>query len=397
MRNVLRATPNVTISPEMNVRSQNKLVGIYTDLREKITSGVFKKGDRLPTTSDLSKAMGCSVGMAGKAVAMLLQEGLVEQRQGLGTRVIKNVGEDRSGQLDAFAFIYPSNKHEGICRVLQGFHDAAGEADRRVVALRYGTDFQKEIEFVSRLSEFDARGVVIYPLFGSPKERVRFQQILLDVKFPLVLIEDMVVPGSPFSTVVADGFHAGYTMTRHLLDLGLKKIGFFSNMAVKQGYREKYNGYCWAMEERSVPISPDLVFHEQRYHPNLDNPLLECTRLAEVYLERAKVAEGVVCAEDYLAMGIVEAAREKGLKVPGDLKVTGIGDYEMAATHKPTITTYRSDTEMMGRIAFDLLSEWQIQKTFRQHEMKVRGEIVVRESSQMSPPMIGVSPTTITG
>jgi DNA-binding transcriptional MocR family regulator len=151
----------------MSVRSPSKLKGIFAELRQKIASGVFKAGERLATPSEVSKAFECSVGMAGRAISTLIHEGLVEQRPGPGTRVIKNVTDGRSVDPDAFALIYPGEQHKGIWRTDKVFQDAAREAGRRVVMPTTGLDFQKETEFVGRLSGFDVRGTAVSPIIRN--------------------------------------------------------------------------------------------------------------------------------------------------------------------------------------------------------------------------------------
>ncbi|PAW77885.1 MAG: hypothetical protein B9S32_09815 [Verrucomicrobia bacterium Tous-C9LFEB] len=146
------------------ISATSKLQVIHTELCDKILRGAFQCGDRLPTTEELAKQFDCSVGMASKAIAMLVHSGLVEQRRGLGTRVLKNVEAETGSSLDlnAFVFIYPSEKHEGIWRTVKGFQDAAQEQGRRTITLTTGTDYKKEGELIGRLKEFDVKGAAVY-------------------------------------------------------------------------------------------------------------------------------------------------------------------------------------------------------------------------------------------
>jgi DNA-binding LacI/PurR family transcriptional regulator len=364
----------------MHVRSPSKLNGIFTDLRQKIASGVFKEGEHLPTTTELSKAFECSVGMAGKAIAMLIHEGLVEQRRGLGTRVIKNVTEGRSVQLDAFAFIYPGEQHEGIWRTAKGFQDAAREAGRRVVMLTTGLDFQKETEFVGRLSEFDVRGAAVFPIIPAPQAQVHFAQMLVSSKFPVVLTE-VNLPGLGCSSVVVDGFHAGHTMTRHLISRGAKHIGYFSNYTWAPSMRDRYQGYRWALQEAGMQEPVGGTFLDSSMHPDFNNPLAEPTRMAEAFLNKACKLDAVVCADDFLALGFIAAAKKRGIKVPGDVLVTGVDNYIAASSAGTALTTYHVPYEQMGGKAFEVLATRLSSGENSISETQIRGHIVVRESA----------------
>ena len=100
----------------MILSPSGKLSAVYSDLRGRIERDEWKVGECLPRAGDLAHTYDCSVGMVSKAIAMLAHEGLVKQSTRVGTRVISNTLKPRpsSVDLDAFAFIYPSEKHEGI-------------------------------------------------------------------------------------------------------------------------------------------------------------------------------------------------------------------------------------------------------------------------------------------
>jgi GntR family transcriptional regulator of arabinose operon len=361
----------------MSVRSPRKTNGVYADLRKKILLGTFKEGDRLPTTEELSKSFQCSVGMVSKAIAMLIHDGLVEQRRGLGTRVIQN----QLVQLDAFAFIYPSEQHDGIRRIAQGFQEAAHAVQRRVILLSTGMNFRQEGELVGRLDEFDVQGAVVYPVLPTLEDRLYFAQMMHSCQFPLVLA-DTPLPAFSAHSVIADGFHAGWTMARHLLRQGLKRIGFLSNYAWKTSVRESYLGYRQAMEASERAIRPNWVFLEDDIQPRMDNPLSEGGLLANAFLQTAleEGLEGVVCGDDYLALVCQTEARKRGISVPDQFKVVGISDYAISAQATPPLTTYQIPFEEIGRQSFQMLNGLVRGEQPAAREIQLRGSLLVRQS-----------------
>ncbi|HSI85760.1 MAG: LacI family DNA-binding transcriptional regulator [Candidatus Methylacidiphilales bacterium] len=354
---------------------------IHEELRKEILVKTWKLGDRLPTEAELAKRFDCSIGTVSKAVSLLVHEGLVERKTRLGTRVIKNAENTVGTKLDAFAFIYPSEQHEGIWRTVRGFQEAAKQAGRRVVMLSTGADYAKEAEYLARLSEFDVRGAVIYPIIPSPEDQIHFSQMLVNSLFPVVLAE-VNLPGLGCPAVVIDGFHAGYTMTKHLIDKGLKRIGFFSNYAWAPFMRDRYLGYKWALGERGLQENPDWIVRESEMHPDFGNPLAESKRLAQKLLAKGKDMEGVVCANDFLALALMEAAQEQGTHLPEELSITGMDDFLTASASNPSLTTYSIPYEEMGRRAFEALHSVTVAKSESLPlETLVRGEIVVRASA----------------
>lgn len=365
----------------MVARSSKKLESIHENLRRRILSREWSEGDKLPTEAELATEFECSIGTVSKAVALLAHDGLVKRRTRSGTHVTWNPSRTNASQLDSFAFIYPSEKHEGIWRTVCGFQDAACEAGRRVVTLTTGTDYRRESEYLARLSEFDVRGAAIYPVIPTPQEQIHLSQMLVSSKFPLVLAE-VNLPGLGYPSVVIDGFHAGYTMARHMIARGAKRVGYFSNYAWAPFMRDRHQGYRWALEEAGLPEPENGVFLDSAMHPDFQDPLAEPTQMAETFLAKAPKLDAVVCADDFLALGCIAAAKKRGIKVPSDMLVSGIDDYTaLARSSEVSLTTYQIPFEEMGRKAFAVLDTVLSGQQPAVAETQIRGAIVVRESA----------------
>jgi DNA-binding LacI/PurR family transcriptional regulator len=363
----------------MSACAPPNIKAISADLRQKIMSGGIKVGDFLPTMNRLSEMYGCSIAMVSKALLILINEGLVEQRKGMGTRVISSAGKGHPAGLDAVAFVYPSAQHEGIWRIAQGFQQAAHEVERRMVTLTTGTDFRKEGEIIGRLGEFDVKGAVVYPVLPEPKDRLYFAQMLQACLFPVVLV-DIALPGFGVPVVVIDGFHAGYTMTRHLLGQGLRKIGFLANGAWSESVQNRYGGYRWALEEAGLEEQPGWALLEPSMEPDFENPVEKNHSLTRRFLENTRGLEGVVCINDFLALSCLAVARELGLRVPEDLRVVGMDDYAASARSEPLLTTYHVPFDEMGRQAFQMLNRLVQGEKLSTIQSQVRGSLVVRQS-----------------
>lgn len=366
----------------MQIESQSKVESVYRILVDRISSGQFPMGECLPTEFELASELGCGRHTVSQAITRLVHEGLVERRRRIGTRVIRNSIQSHkpSVELDAFAFIYPSDRHEGIWRTVNGFQEAARMSDRRVVTLTIGTDYNKEIELVSRLSEFDVKAAAIYPIVPSAQIQMRLSALLLDSRLPIVLA-DMILPGLGCPSVVVDNFHAGYTMTRHLLATGATRIGFLANYSWASSVSERYRGYLWALDEAGKKVESDNVLLEPEMHPNFDNPLQETINLAERYFEQNPNVDGVVCAHDFIARGLIVVAQSRGLHVPNDLKVTGVDDFIKHSPDEVGLTTYHVPFEEMGRKVFETLNALLHNKSMPELETRVRGEVVVRDTA----------------
>lgn len=374
------------------MRSQSLVDDVYQSLKERIFRGDFAIGDQIPTEAEIAAEFDCGRGTVSKAITRLVHDGLVQRRTRTGTRVLKTSVDKKPDriQVDACAFIYPSQQHEGIWRILEGFQRAAHEVDRRVVTLTTGTDFRQEAEIIGRLDEFDVKGAVAYPVLPEPDDRLHFAQMLLKCRFPVVLA-DITIPGFSENSVVIDSFHAGYTMTRHLLGQGLRKIGFLANYAWTPSVQKRHEGYRWALEEAGVAPQPELELMEPSIHPDFQLPVEKSHSLTTQYLSVARGMEGVVCANDFLALSCLDSAQKLGLRVPEDLKVVGIDDFAVSA--RSELTTYHVPFEEMGRRSFQMLngliqgkSATSTESSFigvgvaTRGEQSLRGSLVVRKT-----------------
>ena len=363
------------------VSSVKKVDYISSEIEKRLLGNVWKVGDRLPIDTELAAEFNCSVGTISKAIDRFARNGLLERRTRTGTRVIrKSAPKSASLDLEAYAFIYPSDKHEGIRRIVAGFQNAAFEEARRTLVIPTGVDSRKEAEMLGRLSEFDVKGAVIFPVLLNPEDQVYYMQMILACPFPVVLV-GVNLTGIRRPSVVVDGIDAGYTMTKHLVAQGARRIGYLGNYSWVNSGRDRYLGYRQAMSEAGLPVIDHDVCLDSTQHPNYEQPLKEPTEIAKRYLEKQPGLEAVMCSNDFMAGGCLLAARELGLSVPAQLKVTGIDGLELLPTDLPKLTSYHTPFEGMGKEAFASLVAAEQGKTGGLEEKFIRGEIVIGEST----------------
>lgn len=360
----------------------SKIENVYQVLAGRISTGQFPLGTRLPTEFELASEFGCGRHTVSQAITRLVHQGLVERRRRAGTRVIRNTLNSArpSVELDAFAFIHPSDRHEGSWRTVSGFQDAAQKSGRRVVTLSIGPDYIKEMELVASLAEFDVKAAALYPILPSPQIQVRLSALLVESRFPIVLV-DLNLPGLDCPCVTVDNFHAGYATTRYLLDAGLSRIGFLTNYSRSSSAAERYRGYLWALEEAGKPFKSGRVLLDPSMRPNFADPLRDPVELSRRYLAHKPDVEGVVCGQDFVARGLTRAAAERGLRVPDDLRVAGIDDFAKQSPDEVPLTSYHVPFEEFGRKVFEVLDAVYCKKPMLELETRIRGEIVARASA----------------
>jgi len=144
--------------------------------------------------------------------------------------------------------------------------------------------------------------------------------------------------------VTVDNFEAARQMTRHLLELGHRKIAHFAGPLDNPTFKARAQGYSNAMEEAGLPDEIRILSTSNKFN-------LEAGR----YLMEKLLAEGcgsaVVAAMDEMAIGATQVIRAAGMDIPRDMSVSGIGDLPLSESLEPPLSTVRVPRREMGQRA----------------------------------------------
>ena len=166
-------------------------------------------------------------------------------------------------------------------------------------------------------------GVLIISLPFSEKDAEHFKRSAI----PLVIIDVNDPILYDFNRIVVDDIEGGRKAVQHLLDLGHTNIGYISDVLEESfpfsASRARFRGYCQALEVAGLNPCPDL--HRHGEHSRSDAKII-----AEEMLRMVDRPTAIFAASDTQAIGVLEAARETGLRVPEDLSVVGYDDVEIA-------------------------------------------------------------------
>lgn len=190
-------------------------------------------------------------------------------------------------------------------------------------------------------------------------------------------------PGIP--GVQVDDTEVGYLATKHLLNLGHRRIAFAGlDPEDVYGFRvadDRYTGHCRALNEATVPVDPHLVVTTGFLAEAGEGAFEELWIRAEWRARQLPTA--VVAVSDELAMGVMYAARKRGVRVPEDLSVIGVDDHDLA--RYVDLTTVSQPVLEQGRIAARML--WDLMHTGRMPDpevIRLPPGLIVRSST--APP-----------
>ncbi|MEV4757126.1 LacI family DNA-binding transcriptional regulator [Micromonospora sp. NPDC049559] len=194
---------------------------------------------------------------------------------------------------------------------------------------------------------------------------------------PLVVLDPTGEPLHRTPSVGATNWNGGLAATRHLLDLGHRRIAMLSGPVQWPCCRARLDGYRAAMDAAGVPVEPDLVRISTLY---VEGGLADGAAL----LRLPEPPTAVFTANDLQALGVYEAARRAGVRVPEELSVVGFDDLAFTRWSGPPMTTVRQPLEQMGATAARMIVELAAGRALEQHRVELATRLVVREST--APP-----------
>lgn len=180
-----------------------------------------------------------------------------------------------------------------------------------------------------------------------------------------------LLPDRKYRVAGGENRRGGYLVTKHLLDLGRRRIAFFGKIELPE-ISDRYAGYCEALLEHGLSADPDL---------QVDVPfeMEPAQTTIREFLEHESNLDAVVCASDVMALSAIATFRELGLRVPEDVAVTGYDDIALAAYSSPSLTTVRQNIRQAGKVLVDsvlgLINGQAVDDT------TLESELVIRKSS----------------
>jgi len=190
---------------------------------------------------------------------------------------------------------------------------------------------------------------------------------------PIILV-DRVVPGLNTVCVLSDNEMGGYIATRHLLELGHKKIGCITGPMGAQSSKQRLFGYIRALQEYGVAFDTSYI-KEGNYHtPSgfaLSKELFELDVTA------------IFACNDMMAYGVYKQAASNGKKIPEDLSIVGFDDLQFSELMEVPLTSVSQPAIEMGQSAVEMMIEWIDHPDQQPENITFKSELVIRKSTAM--------------
>lgn len=340
-------------------------------------------GDRRPTMTDIARLAGVSQSsvslvlneMSGARISPETQAKVWDAAHKIGYVLpglrhlpVKNPDTER----DKIAFIVDeisTSPHPVVS--FDGARDYAFEQGFLVNA--HATRSNPELEEAVLRSVLHDKSIlgVIYATIFTRKVRL---PAALQSSIPTVLLNCYADPRKHLAVVPGE-VAGGFAATNYLTSLGHRRIGFINGEPWMDAAIDRLKGYKQALATSDIAFDESLV-------RNGDWLPLRGYEAALELLSLENRPSAIFCGNDLMAIGVMEAAAEMGLSVPGDLSVMGYDDQELARYTHPPLSTLVLPNYEMGQKAAELLIDMAFHgKQLKPMTMKIDGPLVIRSST----------------
>lgn len=196
--------------------------------------------------------------------------------------------------------------------------------------------------------------------------------------YPFVVIEPTMAIDESIPAVAATNWAGAKTATEYLIGLGHTQIGIITGPAQWRISEERLAGYHAALLAASLPLSSRLVQVAE------DTTITGGRVAAERLLSLSRTPTAVIALNDAMAVGVLTAARARGLGVPHDLSVIGFDDVETASITTPALTAVQQPLQGLGRVAADVLWRLLERQELAATRIELSTRLIVRDST--APP-----------
>jgi len=249
----------------------------------------------------------------------------------------------RKGVSKTIGLIVPDAANLFFAEIARKIEDYGYKQGYSVILGNSDNDPEKQTNYINTLLAKRVDGVIFISSGGEVNDLVRFSESQVPV-----VVADRDVPLELADVVMLDNEQAGYDATRHLIELGHKRIACITGPHDLSPSMQRVEGYYRAMAEFHLPIDPQYITAG-------DFRFLGGEQAMERLLMCTPRPDAVFVLNDMMAIGAMTAIRRAGLSIPADISIVGFDDIELASAVTPSLTTIAQPIAEIARHATDLL------------------------------------------
>ncbi len=265
-----------------------------------------------------------------------------------------------------------------FAEVLHGIEDALHNVGYSLFLAASHRDPVREREIMQAMGERRVEGVLINSTLISPEQWHQLDRFGV----PSVLINNQSMDEPDTYAVYHDDAYGSCQIAQHLLRLGHRRIAYLGNERGGRPNVTRQQGYEGALQEANVPIHHDYIAYGHSGTPEGGGDGMQ------EFLALVQLPTAIICYNDMMAVGAIQACQQAGLRVPEDVSITGFDNVNLASYITPPLTTFHQPKYALGQEAARMMlrvlnSKMEVNVL---DVLVLRGELIVRAST--APPKL---------
>lgn len=301
-----------------------------------------------PTIKDVSLAAGVSVatvsrflnssGYVDDSTKKLIQRAVEDTNY----RVNKNAKFLKTQRSNQIMLLVPDIGNPYYAEMFKSLQKLAAQRDYSVLLYDSNADPRLELSGLDLMDEVGADGLIYCSIETDDKVFKRLKEL----QKPIVVAQHY--NDFCFDTLHSIGGRGIYLAARHLIELGHQKIAYVGGPESSAINRRRKAGLVMALEEEGLSLARDFCF-EMDF-------TMDAGYKAGMYISSlAELPTAICAANDVIAMGVMQALMERGLRVPADISLTGEDNIGFARISRPGLTTINNSGSEFSLRAMELL------------------------------------------
>src|SRR4051812_47308420 len=254
--------------------------------------------------------------------------------------------------------------------ILSGAAEAAYERDMRLLLCPTQHEHDREVSLLERMMHGTTDGGLLI----LPQESADELETLYLQGYRFIVVDPMLPLNERIPSVSAAHSAGADIAVKPLLEVGHRRIAAITGPRGWIATEERLRGYHAALAAAGILAEPELVA-ESNFE--IEHGLRAARRLLDLH----EAPTAIFAFNDNIAIGALQAARERGIRVPEQLSVVGFDDVEAAEIVTPPLTTIRQPLAEMGRMAVSLLERLIEGQRIEALHVELRTQLVVRQTT----------------
>jgi LacI family transcriptional regulator len=283
----------------------------------------------------------------------------------------------RAGSSRMMAYVFLDAENPFFIEVARGAEEACRDHGFSLIMCNSDDDRAREEDYLSLLLEQRVHGVLVSTA-GECSARLRSLPAL---GVPVVLVDRVEANPQKWCTVGVDDVLGGRLAMRHLLAAGHRRIAFLGGGVNLPQVQSRLAGARLQVQEAGEP--PDILSTVDTESTTVAAGRQAGKQIAAEPPGRRPTA--VFCANDLLALGLLQELVRRRLRVPEDMAIVGFDDITFAEAAAVPLTSVRQPSRLIGRAAAELLLREAADSSHVHERILFEPELIVRESSGHHP------------